>query len=983
MSRNIKSSAELVLSDSYELKYEGYVSDCKACGVVLKHKKSGARICILSNDDENKAFAIAFRTPPCDDTGVAHIIEHSVLCGSKKFPAKDPFMELAKGSLNTFLNAITFPDKTCYPVASCNDKDLANLMDVYMDAVLNPLMYEHEEIFKQEGWHYEINSPEEPVTINGVVYSEMKGAFSSPENKLSREVLHAMFPDTSYGVESGGNPKSIPSLTYQNFLDFHKKYYHPSNSYIYLYGDLDIEERLDWLDREYLSKYDYQPVDSEIRLQTPTVRQDIVDYYSIADEEPDEDATYLNWSRILGECSDIERDLAIDIICDCLFNVPGAPIRERLIGCGIGQDLNCGVDNSIRQSSVNLTVQNSNPDKMAELQRILSEELEKACTEGLNRDTVIGCINRREFNYAEADFGFLPKGLMYIINSSTTWLYDDEAAFLNVNRSVLYDSLRKKLDSGYFEQLIRKYLLDGDNDVFYTMIPKYGYGSEEEKLLEKQLFEFKNQLGENGILGLIEENRKLKEFQSEPSSREALEALPLLTRDDLKKEPSPIICEDRKIGKYPVKYHNVDTNNIVYLRLFFDIDKLDRNQIQASEMLCKLFGNMNTQSRSYLEYNNDVNIHTGGLSTYMLSFGDVNDQDYYRPLFCTDAKFMAHELDNCLKLISELLLTTDISDIKRVRDLLGETKARMKATFSDSGHVVAKSRMMAELNSYFGFEELTDGISYYRFVCNVLEMSDTELEKLIEKCSEIREIVIGKDNCFIDITCNEEIYDKVAPALAKMLDGFDDAGVKEGNHCGPYLKFEKSRCAFKTSGTVNFLCVGGKIRKMDPKTSGIMNVVRNMISSEYLWNNVRMLGGAYGSGFSANAKYCTGSFYSYRDPNLKNTYEIFEKTPEFVKNYSADDREILKAVIGTIGGMDMPLNPSMKGEVGLMMNMEGVTDELRKKKREAIINASLEDIKEVYGVIEDIFRDPSVCAVAGEGSLAKEGDMFEHIESLF
>lgn len=983
MSRNIKSTNEINIPESYELLHEEYVSDCKACGFTLRHKKTHARICILSNSDENKAFAIAFRTPPADDTGVAHIIEHSVLCGSRKFPVKDPFIELAKGSLNTFLNALTFPDKTCYPVASCNDRDLANLMDVYLDAVFNPLMYEREEIFRQEGWHYEINSPEEPVSVNGIVYSEMKGAFSSPENRLSRGILHAMFPDTSYGLESGGNPEAIPSLTYEAFLDFHKKYYHPTNSYIYLYGDVDIEERLKWLDSEYLSKYDYQPVDSEIRFQQPTEEKNIVEYYSISDEEEEKEATFLSWSKILGTSNEIEKNIALDVVCDCLFNVPGAPIRERLISSGIGQDISCGIDNSILQSTINLMIQNSDPDKMELFKTILFEELEKACTEGLNRDSVIGCLNRREFNYAEADFGFLPKGLMYIINSTSTWLYDDNDAFSNLNRSGIYESLRKKYETGYYEKLIREFLLDTKNDVFYMLVPKRGYGLDEDKELVERLAAYKASLSEEEIASLVDTNIKLKEFQGAPSLKEDLEKLPLLTREDLKPEAPVIISENRKIRNYDVKFHNIESNNIVYLKLFFDVDKLDRSQIQAAEVMCKLLGNMNTADRSYLEYNNEVNLHTGGIYTYLNTFGSATDPDYYRPMFCVELKCMAHELESSVSLMNEMVLKTDFSDLKRIRELLGETKARMKSNFAESGHVVAKSRAMAEISSKAGFNELTDGLTYYRFVCDVLDMDDSGLGKLVESINYIRDNIFGTDNCFLDITCNEELYRRVTELSGKLLEDYPLVGSKAGNHCGPELLFPKSRCAYKTSGKVNYLCVSGRVRKLSPAECGRMNVVRNLASSEYLWNNVRMIGGAYGAGFNVLSRSCLGTFYSYRDPNLKKTLETYEKTAEYFRNYQADDREILKAVIGTIGGMDTPMNPNTKGEVSLMMVLDGTTQEMLQKKRDAIINITLEDIREMAAVIGDIFENPSVCAVAGEGNLAKEGDMFEHIESLF
>jgi len=983
MSRNVKSSKELSLSDKYQLEYEEYVPDCKGAGIVLRHKKSGARINIISNDDENKVFCIMFRTPPRDDTGVAHIIEHSVLSGSEKFPTKDPFMDLARSSLNTFLNALTFPDKTCYPVASCNDKDFANLMDVYMDAVLHPNIYTRPQIFKQEGWHYEIESKDAPVTINGVVYSEMKGAFSSPDDKLMRETFSCLFPDTAYGVESGGDPKSIPDLTYENFLDFHRRYYHPTNSYIYLYGNVDIEERLNWLDEAYLSKYDVQPVDSEIARQKPTGVLEKESCYAIAEEDSEEDADLLTFAAIIGDSSELEKLQAFDIISNCLFNVPGAPLRERLIGEGIGQDLYCGVDSNLCQPIIQIIVKNTSADKMELFKKILREELEKIVKNGIDKDSLAGVLNRTEFEYAESDFGSLPKGIAYAINSASTWLYDDKMAFTQLHRGDIFESLREKINSGYYEELIRKYLLESDSCVYYRLIAKKGYSKEENERLEKKLADYKASLTDEEIEALIAENAALKEYQSTPSTAEELATIPMLSRSDLDPNPLELRNEEFTVEDVNVKFHNYETNDIIYMKLYFDMDKLSEEQIQLTELLCKLNGAMNTKAHSYPVLNSLVNMHTGGISSSITSFGKRGQKNFYRPMFLVDAKFMKHELDNALELIKELILTTDYSSVKRVRELLAETRARMQSYFVESGDHVAMKKAAAGVSSANAFTELIDGISYYRFIEKMIAKSDDELAASLEEVQNIIRTIVGRDNCFIDITCNTELKDRFVEKLPGFIMAFDKVGVKEGDHCGPMIKSEDKSLLIKYSGEVNYVCLAGRFEELSLKQTGVLNVANKIISRDFLYNKIRVLGGAYGSGLLVNPMSAIGVYFSYRDPNLKNTIDVYGKVADYIRSFNPDDRDMLKYIIGTIGGMTRPLSPASKGGRDLSRLMEGTSYEMLKEVREAVINTSAEDIRALAKVFDELIKDASICAVACEKSADAEGDCLEKTEQMF
>ena len=498
---------------AYELIRREELEGLRSTGYLLRHRRSGARVVLIENDDDNKVFSIAFRTPPSDSTGVPHIMEHSVLCGSKHFPAKDPFVELVKGSLNTFLNAMTYPDKTVYPVASCNDRDFQNLMHVYMDAVLYPNIYEHDEIFRQEGWSYRLEEKDGKLTYNGVVYNEMKGAFSSPEGVLDRVVLNTLFPDTSYANESGGDPEVIPELTYGQFLDFHRRYYHPSNSYIYLYGDMDMEEKLNWLDAEYLSAYENEPVDSAIRLQKPfdrMVEKEIP--YSIASDEPEEDNTYLSYNKVIGTSLDKELYLAFQILDYALLSAPGAPLKKALTDAGIGKDIMGSYDNGIYQPIFSVVAKNANAEQKEEFIRIIEEVLTDAADKGIDKKALEAGINYHEFRYREADFGSYPKGLMYGLQMMDSWLYDENEPFMHIDALDTFAFLKKQVGTGYYEELIRKYLLDNTHGAIVVVKPEKGRTARMDRELEEKLEALKDSLSDARKERLVEQTKELEDY---------------------------------------------------------------------------------------------------------------------------------------------------------------------------------------------------------------------------------------------------------------------------------------------------------------------------------------------------------------------------------------------------------------------------------------------------------------------------------------
>ena len=592
--------------NQYEIIKDEDLQDVKCHGYLLKHKKSGARLVLMEADDDNKVFSVGFRTPPEDSTGLPHILEHSVLCGSDHFPVKDPFVELVKGSLNTFLNAMTYPDKTMYPVASCNDKDFQNLMHVYMDAVFYPNIYKHEEIFRQEGWSYKLDSEDADLEYNGVVYNEMKGAFSSPEGVLDRVVLNELFPDTAYANESGGDPDVIPNLSYEQFLAFHKKYYHPSNSYIYLYGDMDMEEKLIWLDQEYLSKFDVAEIDSRIAYQEPFTKMKEVEMpYSVASEEPLEDNTFLSYNKVIGTSLDKELYVAFEILDYALLSAPGAPLKKALLEAGIGKDILGSYDNGVYQPIFSVVAKNANPEQKEEFVTLIEKLLTDMVEHGIDRKALEAGINYHEFQYREADYGRYPKGLMYGLQIMDSWLYDENEPFMHIQALDTFAFLKKQMNTGYFENLIREYLLNNEHGVIVTLKPERGRTARMDKELHDKLQAYKAGLSKEEIAELVERTKALEIYQSEPSDAEALATIPVLKREDISREIAPIYNEEMKLAGIPMVFHEIDTNGIGYIDIMFDMSEVPEELLPYAGILQGVLGIIDTENYEYGELFNE------------------------------------------------------------------------------------------------------------------------------------------------------------------------------------------------------------------------------------------------------------------------------------------------------------------------------------------------------------------------------------------
>ena len=963
----------------YEILDEHRVEDVQSDGFILRHKKSGARIAILSNNDDNKVFYIGFRTPPEDETGVPHIIEHTTLCGSKKFPVKDPFIELAKGSLNTFLNAMTYPDKTVYPVASCNDQDFKNLMDVYLDAVFNPNITKYEEIFRQEGWHYELTGKDDELKINGVVYNEMKGAYSSPDEVLSSQIYRSLFPDNTYSKDSGGNPEYIPKLTYEAYLDFYHKYYHPSNSYIYLYGDMDVVERLEWLDKEYLSLYDYKKVNSEINKQPAFDEiKNVEAQYSITMDDSQENKTYLSYNRVVGDTLDEMLYQAFDVLDYALVSSPGAPVKQALIDAGIGDDVYGSYDAGILQPVFSFVAKNANASQADEFESIIENTLKEVVKTGINKEALLAGINSSEFKFREADFGQFPKGLLFGLNCLDSWLFDDMKPFIHLECLGTFAKLRKAVDTDYFEKLIQEYLLDNTHGSSVTVKPKRGLGNEREEALAKELSDYKASLSDEEIKKLIEDTEHLKKYQEEPSSDEDLRKLPMLTRADMKKNAMPFSNIEDELLDVKIVRHDIESNGIDYISFLFDAGDFAQSELGYLGFFTNALGLVSTEKYSYTDLANATNIYTGGISTGTASHPDIKDRNNFVFKFEVKLKVLEKNLDKALELMEQMLLSSDFTDTKRLGELVAQIKARLQANLSSSGHLVAAMRSMSSFSRYALYQDELKGIAFYRSICHIEKELSESPKRVSDKLAAIAKKLFARNRMLISFTGNNEAYGNAKPSLEKVIAGFDKMSAI-GNQAE--VHFNTAKEAFIDASQIQYVAKTGDFICEGYEYTGALRLLRIILSYDYLWINVRVKGGAYGC-MNTFLRSGESYFVSYRDPNLSDTLDVYDRIPEYIKSFSPDERDMTKYIIGTFSALDTPMNPEAKGSRSLSAYLEGITYEQIQKERNEILNAQPKDIRRLADLVEAVLKKDSICVIGNENMIKESAGLFENVEKL-
>lgn len=948
-------------------------------GYILSHNKTKARVAVIENDDTNKVFTIGFRTPPADDTGVPHITEHSVLCGSRKFPVKDPFVELCKGSLNTFLNAMTYSDKTVYPLASLNEKDFHNLMHVYMDAVFYPDMYEKKEIMMQEGWHYEIDEETGELTYNGVVFNEMKGVYSSPEQQLYRIIEKSLLPHTAYGFESGGDPEAIPNLTQEDFIAFHKRYYHPSNSYIYLYGDMDAAEELTFIDEEYLQNFDYAEIDSALT-DEPAFEKPVTEraYYSISENESEQDNTYLAYNMVIGTSADKKLCAAFAILEYALLSAPGAPLKKALIDAGLGKDILSSFDDGIKQPNFSIIAKNANAEDLERFIQVLEDTLASIVEQGMDKKSLLAAINYFEFKHKEGNFGRFPKGLMLGLNAFSTWLYDDAAALDLFSLNDVYDALKQDVETGYFEALIRQYILQNTHKSYCLLMPKKGLNNEIAEREKARLAAYKETLSAADIEEIRANMMHLKEYQSSGDAEEDLKKIPMLAIDDIEKHAKKINNRILEIEHVKVLSHDIFTNGITYLSLNFCMDDIDYDKFPVIALLTEIFKYVDTEHFSYSELSNEIDLYTGGIG---FSTTVTNKKEYggYVTHFVVSAKMLDAQLDKAMELVEEILFTSKLSDKKRLKEIIAETRAAMKDDLLANGHTTAAGRATAYISKIGVVKELTEGVDYYMYLSDLDDHFEERYEGLAADLQETLGQLLRRDSLLVNFTSDKKPEDTLTESLTrfscKLSTRLAFENVKE-------IPVVKKNEGFKTASQVQYVATAGNFCERGYEYTGALNVLQCIFSYDYLWINVRVKGGAYGCMCSFNRS-GNAYFTSYRDPNLLETYEIYKEAPDYVRSFEADERDMTKYIIGAISRIDAPLTPSADGNFSLICYLMGIDDADLQRTRDEVLGATPEVIRGLAGYVEAAVDGGVICAIGDEARIEDAKDAFTEVKSVF
>ena len=941
----------------------------------MKHEKSGARLIYIDSPDSNKVFNIAFRTTPHNSTGVAHIMEHSVLCGSRKFPLKEPFVELVKGSLNTFLNAMTYPDKTMYPVASKNDKDFHNLMDVYLDAVFYPRVREDAEIVMQEGWHYELENADDELTYKGVVFNEMKGVYSSPDSVLERQMMRELFPDTTYGVDSGGDPDYITDLTYEEFQEFYRVHYHPSNSYIFLYGDMNIEEQLAFLNDEYLSHFDAIDVHTEVALQAPFTEGKVVSYpYSVGSEEPTDNRTLHSFAYVLPDVTP-EHSLAFEVLTHALLTSPAAPLKQALVKAGIGSDISGYYLDSIRQPMWTVQATGSNLDKQADLQRIVESTLQELCDKGLDKELLEASLNSIEFALRESDFGGRPIGLAYIIRMMDNWLYDNDPLELLHYEEALAN-IRKGLAGTYFEDLIRHSILNNNHKVLVSIYPERGLQERKDAEVKEHLATVKANMTPEEIEAIVEQTKRLKIRQETPDSDEALASIPLLELSDLNPNIEAVERRESKIGNTTVHFVPTFTKGINYVGLYFKLNCLTEEELFYADILSDILGRIDTSERGYEALAKDINMNLGGLSSDITAISKDGKRDEFTPLMIVRAKALHSKLPDLCRLINEVVQKADYSDDQRLTELVQESKAIWDNEAFRRGNSIVSQRVMAQVSAVGKFRD-NGNLGYYQKISE-LASNPAALPLLPEKLAEVACKIFRANNVDIMFVGEEGELDAFENLMKPFVETWD---ATELSNDVLQITRLSGNDGIVTAGKVQYVAQGGNFIDHGFKHVGPMSVLETILRYEYLWIRIRVQGGAYGA--FANF-YDDGNmiFCSYRDPNLLETLNVYKELPQYLRDFTLTDREMRKYIIGTMSSLDLPMTPALRGPRAMGMYFSGAKLEDKVEFRKQVIACKPEDIVALADVVEPVLNDNHICTMGNEQKIKDAGNVFDNIVSL-
>ncbi|MBR2534034.1 MAG: insulinase family protein [Erysipelotrichaceae bacterium] len=948
-----------------------HIDEIKADLYEMIHEQTKARTIWLKRDDENKTFSIAFKTTPVDDTGVFHILEHSVLNGSKRYPVREPFVDLLKGSLQTFLNAMTYPDKTVYPVSSRNNKDFINLMRVYLDAVFYPNVLSNPNIFYQEGWHYELNDPKEDPIYKGVVFNEMKGAFSSPDGLRSRYMMHSLFPDTCYGNESGGDPEHITDLTYEQFCNAHRKHYSPSNSYIILDGDMDIEQVLGIINDEYLSHFDSEGEVTLIEKQKAVMADPVTIEFEVSPEESGEGKAQASYGYVIGDFNDNEKVAAFSLISSVLCGTNESPLKKAILSKGLAEDVSFDVQDGILQPFVEIDVINTDLEKEEEIYRTIREELERTIREGLDREELEATLNQREFKAKERDFGGAPKGLVFALSALDSWLYDgDPVDSICFDR--LFDELRKKISTTYYEDLISDLILNSRHCAKVLLKPSNVLGQKKAEHEKEKLLNIASTWSDRDREELTEMNRRLQKWQAEEDTPEQKATLPALHLEDLKKTPTEYPLEVcLHIGTNTVLKHSNDTDGISYVTLNIEADDLELREYAVLIQLLSYLGKLKTEHYDPLTLSRLMKSILGDFSGSFSPSITYHSHDQ-KNVASISWSCLHRNDDEAVRLVKEILYTTDFSDKKAVRDILKQNIFIMEQGFINAGHSFALQRAAAHCSSLAIVSENAGGYEAYRYLRDLDENWETKADGFIAKLEELKKRLFIKERYTVSVASED------MPAIVKaLLDDAPNGTVGETT--------EKKPLAHKREGiavpaNISYAAKSSALRE-DIKDLGVMYVISNILTYDYLWNNIRVKGGAYGCGFRCGFAKAT-NFYSYRDPNPANSLKIYRDVTEYLKEFCSRKDDIENYIVGTTGDFDPLLSVKSAIRASDTEYLMEISLEDKQEILNQILSADREKIREAIRLFEKMNQEDNVCVIGNRDALEKCKDQLDEIFDL-
>lgn len=937
---------------------ERFIREYNTRARLWEHRRSGAKLLSLENDDENKVFGIAFRTPPPDSSGAPHILEHSVLCGSQKYPVKEPFVELMKGSLNTFLNAMTYPDKTLYPVASTNLKDFYNLIDVYLDAVFHPLISPF--TLYQEGWHYELEDPQGEMTFKGVVFNEMKGAYSSPDSVLAEESQHAVFPDTIYRYDSGGEPEAILSLTYEKFRSFYETYYHPSNALVYFYGDDDPEQRLKCMN-EILKEYTRREIPVEIPLQPRFSSPQKKEVFYDSGDDPNAKAQItLNW--LLVESGNIEEILALHILDHALIGTPASPLRKALIDSGLGEDLTgAGFQTGYRQTMYSVGLKGVAEQNTENVERLILETLSEIAEKGFDPETLRASLNTVEFSLRENNTGSYPRGLVMMLNAVENWVYGhnpiDALAF-----EAPLNAIKQRFQAGerFFENLIRQHFLENPHRVSLVLRPDPQLGQQRAAAEQQRLQQARAQMTPQQIVEIVQVTRELKRRQETPDSPDALATIPMLTRADLEPKIKTIPSEEIHLAESKILYHDLFTNGILYLDLGFELHTLPQEWLPYLPVFSRALLETGTHDLTFVQLLQQIGQRTGGIYPTTLFSMSRHTRQAAAWLFLR-GKAMTDQAADLLTILKDVLTSARLHDRERIRQMVLENKASMESGIVHAGHRVVNTRLKARFTEADWAAEQISGVSQLFFLRDLLGKIDSDWESVHQTLESIRSALIQRSVAVCNITVDSANWQKIRPLVEDFLSNLPQG--QTSRHIWSTGKLPNLE-GLSMPLQVNFVGKGGNLYEIGYTFHGSALVIVPYLRGSYLWEKVRVQGGAYGGFAVFDQQSGNFNFLSYRDPNLDQTLQAFDQTADYLRKLELSESELTKAIIGAIGEVDAYQLPDAKGYTALVRHLLGITDEERQRIRDQILTTSQQDFRQFGDVLESLTQRGVVVALA-------------------